>query len=139
MNAAKPPVVDASPQPFSAQEKTRAYDTMTDPLSRESAHVSRRIVVFFALFAALVACCALTWHIAWQRGIDELRVNAANRVDRTTNTLKSMLDRYEYLPYLLSRHPVVQDVLDDPSPANVERADRYLEDLNARACVKLFT
>nr|WP_321794231.1 ATP-binding protein [Caballeronia sp. J97] len=106
---------------------------MADPLSRESAHVSRRILVFFALFAALVACCALTWHLAWQSGIDELRLNAAARVDRTTNTLKSTLDRYEYLPYLLSRHPVVQDVLDHPDRASVERANRYLEDLNARA------
>jgi two-component system C4-dicarboxylate transport sensor histidine kinase DctB len=95
--------------------------------------VTRRILVFFALFAALVACCALTWQLAWQSGIDELRLNAAARVDRTTSTLKSTLDRYEYLPYLLSRHPVVQNVLDHPDQANVERADRYLEDLNARA------
>nr|WP_244197852.1 ATP-binding protein [Caballeronia ptereochthonis] len=106
---------------------------MTDPHSRESAHVTRRILVFFALFAALVACCALTWHVAWQRGIDELRLNAASRVDRTTSTLKSTLDRYEYLPYLLSHHPVVQNVLDHPDRANVDRANRYLEDLNARA------
>jgi two-component system C4-dicarboxylate transport sensor histidine kinase DctB len=95
--------------------------------------VTRRILVFFALCAALVACCALTWQLAWQSGIDELRLNAAARVDRTTNTLKSTLDRYEYLPYLLSRHPVVQNALDHPDKANVERANRYLEDLNARA------
>jgi len=106
---------------------------MTDPHSRDSAHVTRRILVFFALCAALVACCALTWQLAWQSGIDELRLNAAARVDRTTNTLKSTLDRYEYLPYLLSRHPVVQNALDHPDKANVERANRYLEDLNARA------
>nr|WP_245933133.1 ATP-binding protein [Caballeronia novacaledonica] len=106
---------------------------MTDPQSRESAHVSRRILVFFALCAALAACCALTWHLAWQNGLDELRLNAAARVDRTTNTLKSTLDRYEYLPYLLSRHPVVQNALDHPDQASVERANRYLEDLNARA------
>ncbi len=95
--------------------------------------MSRRILVFFALCAALVACCALAWHFAWQSGMDELRLNAAARVDRTTNTLKSTLDRYEYLPYLLSRHPVVQNALDHPDQANVERANRYLEDLNARA------
>ncbi|MCI1041975.1 MULTISPECIES: sensor histidine kinase [Caballeronia] len=133
MQAAKPQSASASPQSFPAPDSPQAYDTMADPLSRESAHVSRRIVVFFALFAALVACCALTWHLAWQSGIDELRLNAAARVDRTTNTLKSTLDRYEYLPYLLSRHPVVQDALDHPDRANVERANRYLEDLNARS------
>jgi two-component system C4-dicarboxylate transport sensor histidine kinase DctB len=95
--------------------------------------VTRRILVFFALLALLTACCALTWHIAWQRGIDELRRNAAARVDRTTSTLKSTLDRYEYLPYLLSRHPFVQDVLAAPDARNVDRANRYLEDLNRRS------
>ncbi|SAK84081.1 sensor histidine kinase [Caballeronia ptereochthonis] len=136
MQAAKPQSASASPQSFPAASQPYpegAYATMTDPHSRESAHVTRRILVFFALFAALVACCALTWHVAWQRGIDELRLNAASRVDRTTSTLKSTLDRYEYLPYLLSHHPVVQNVLDHPDRANVDRANRYLEDLNARA------
>ncbi|WP_277189376.1 ATP-binding protein [Caballeronia sp. BR00000012568055] len=133
MHAAKPRSASASPRSFPASYPESAYDTMSDPHSRESAHVTRRILVIFALLAALVACCALTWHVAWQRGIDELRRNAAARVDRTTNTLKSTLDRYEYLPYLLSRHPVVQNALDHPDQANVERANRYLEDLNARA------
>ncbi|BBU26438.1 two-component sensor histidine kinase [Burkholderia sp. THE68] len=139
MQAAKPQSASASPQSSVVSVASGgpypegAYATMTDPQPRESAHVTRRILVFFALFAALVACCALTWHVAWQSGIDELRLNAAARVDRTTNTLKSTLDRYEYLPYLLSRHPVVQNALDHPDPSNVERANRYLEDLNARA------
>ncbi|MDR5736854.1 ATP-binding protein [Caballeronia sp. LZ019] len=106
---------------------------MTDSHSRESAQVTRRIFVIFALIALLTACCALTWHVAWQRGIDELRRNAAARVDRTTSTLKSTLDRYEYLPYLLSRHPFVQDVLAAPDARNVDRANRYLEDLNRRS------
>jgi two-component system, NtrC family, C4-dicarboxylate transport sensor histidine kinase DctB len=133
MHAAKPRTSGASPRSFPASYPESAYDTMSDPHSRESAHVTRRILVIFALLAALVACCALTWHVAWQRGLDELRRNAAARVDRTTSTLKSTLDRYEYLPYLLSRHPVVQNALDRPDQANVERANRYLEDLNARA------
>ncbi|VXB46066.1 ATPase [Burkholderia sp. 8Y] len=95
--------------------------------------MTRRILVFLALAALLAASCALTWHVERQRGIDELRRNAAARVDRTTNTLKSTLDRYEYLPYLLSRHPFVQDVLVSPDARNVDRANRYLEDLNRRA------
>jgi two-component system, NtrC family, C4-dicarboxylate transport sensor histidine kinase DctB len=133
MNAAKPQSTSASPRAFSGAYPEGAYDTMTDSHPRESVHVTRRILVFFALFAALVACCALTWQVAWRSGIDELRLNAAARVDRTTNTLKSTLDRYEYLPYLISRHPVVQDALDHPDAANVARANRYLEDLTERA------
>lgn len=129
MKAAKHQITDASPRPFS----DGAYATIAASHLPESAHVTRRLLVFLALAAALVAACALTWNIAWQRGIDDLRRNAAARVDRTTGTLKSTLDRYEYLPYLLSRHPIVQEVLTDPTPRNTERANRYLEDLNGRA------
>ncbi|WP_404980489.1 MULTISPECIES: sensor histidine kinase [Caballeronia] len=131
--AAKHRSANASPHASGPAYPENAYATMTDSHSRESVQVTRRILVFFALLALLTACCALTWHIAWQRGIDELRRNAAARVDRTTSTLKSTLDRYEYLPYLLSRHPFVQDVLAAPDARNVDRANRYLEDLNRRS------
>ncbi|SAL69071.1 integral membrane sensor signal transduction histidine kinase [Caballeronia choica] len=129
MNTAKHRTTDASPQP----SLRGAYATIAESSFPESAHVMRRLLVFIVLAAALAAACALTWNIAWQRGIDELRRNAALRVDRTTSTLKSTLDRYEYLPYLLSRHPFIQDVLDDPNAPNIARANRYLEDLNGRA------
>jgi two-component system C4-dicarboxylate transport sensor histidine kinase DctB len=95
--------------------------------------VTRRLLILFALVAGLVAACGLTWDITWQRGIDSLRRNAAVRVDRTTNALKSTLERYESLPYLLAGHPFVQDVLVNPSAPNVERANLYLEDLNRHA------
>ncbi|WP_408120961.1 sensor histidine kinase [Caballeronia grimmiae] len=131
--AAKHRSANASPHASSPAYPENAYATMADSHSRESVQVTRRILVFFALLALLTACCALTWHVAWQRGIDELRRNAAARVDRTTSTLKSTLDRYEYLPYLLSRHPFVQDVLAAPDARNVDRANRYLEDLNRRS------
>ena len=95
--------------------------------------MTRRLLILFALVAGLVAACGLTWDITWQRGIDSLRRNAAVRVDRTTNALKSTLERYESLPYLLAGHPFVQDVLVNPSAPNVERANLYLEDLNRHA------
>jgi two-component system C4-dicarboxylate transport sensor histidine kinase DctB len=95
--------------------------------------VTRRLLVFFALVAGLAAACGLTWSISWQRGIETLRLNAAVRADRTTSALRSTLERYESLPYLLAEHPIVQDVVVAPNPANVERANRYLEDLNRQA------
>ena len=129
MNTAKHRTADALPQP----SLRGAYATIAASSPRNPLNVMRRLLILFALVAGLVAACALTWSIAWQRGIDELRRNAALRVDRTTSTLKSTLDRYEYLPYLLPRHPFVQDVLVDPNAPNVERANRYLEDLNRHA------
>jgi two-component system, NtrC family, C4-dicarboxylate transport sensor histidine kinase DctB len=141
MKAAKHSVADASPRPFtqvSRQASTKASfeaarATIAGSHRLEPVHVTRRLLVFLLLIAALGVVSALTWSIAWQRGLDALRQNAAARVDRTTAELKSTLDRYEYLPYLLSRHPFVQEVLADPNPRFTARADRYLEDLNTHA------
>ena len=109
------------------------YATITAPYRPESANVTRRLLILFALLAGLAAACGLTWSISWQGGIETLRRNAAVRVDRTTNALKSTLERYESLPYLLAEHPFVQDVLVSPTAPNVERANQYLEDLNVHA------
>ncbi|RQY06042.1 sensor histidine kinase [Burkholderia stagnalis] len=110
------------------------YDTIGDPHRQEAVIVKRRLLVLVALAVALVAACTLTWTFTWQRGIDELQRNAAVRVDRTTNALKSTLDRYESLPYLLGSHPLVQDLLAEPKRADyAARANRYLEDLNQHA------
>ena len=128
----------ASPDPAPSADEAYAgdaapYATISDPYRSDIANVTRRLLILFALVAGLVVACGLTYTIAWQSGIDNLRRNAAVRVDRTASALKSTLERYESLPYLLAEHPIVQDVLVDPSPANVERANLYLEDLNRHA------
>jgi two-component system, NtrC family, C4-dicarboxylate transport sensor histidine kinase DctB len=107
--------------------------TIGDPHRLDFAIVTRRLLVFFALVAGLAAACGLTWSVSWQRGIEALRTNAAVRADRTTSALRSTLERYESLPYLLAEHPIVQDVVVAPDQANVARANRYLEDLNRQA------
>ncbi|TKC89548.1 sensor histidine kinase [Trinickia terrae] len=109
------------------------YAKIVDPYRLESATVTRRLIVVLALLAMLAAACALTWNVTWQRGAAELRRNAAVRADRTTNALKSTLERYESLPYLLAAHPLVQDVLANPTPDGVARANRYLQDVNRHA------
>ncbi|KUZ80442.1 sensor histidine kinase [Burkholderia ubonensis] len=110
------------------------YDTIDDPHRQEAVTVKRRLLVLVALAAVLAAACALTWTVTWQRGVGELQRNAAVRVDRTTNALKSSLDRYESLPYLLGSHPYVQELLAEPKRADyAARANRYLEDLNQHA------
>nr|WP_057926469.1 ATP-binding protein [Burkholderia ambifaria] len=110
------------------------YDTIGDPHRQEVTSVKRRLLILVMLAAALAAACALTWTVTWRRGVAELQRNAAVRVDRTTNALKSTLDRYESLPYLLGSHPYVQDLLAEPKRADFTgRANRYLEDLNEHA------
>jgi two-component system C4-dicarboxylate transport sensor histidine kinase DctB len=109
------------------------YATIDDLHRSSPAIVTRRLLILFALAAGLVVACGLTWSISWQRGIEALRRNAAVRADRTTSALKSTLERYESLPYLLAEHPVVQEVVTSPDATNVARANRYLEDLNRQA------
>ncbi|BFG72222.1 ATP-binding protein [Paraburkholderia terrae] len=118
---------------FDAFGDDERYATIGDPHRTTPAIVTRRLLILFALVAGLVAACGLTWTITWQHGIDTLRRNAAVRADRTTAALKSTLDRYESLPYLLGEHPIVQDALASPDADNVARANQYLEDLNRRA------
>ncbi|KXU90021.1 ATPase [Paraburkholderia monticola] len=117
----------------SGGEPLPPYATMSDPHRSDLANVTRRLLILFALAAGLVAACWLTYSLAWRSGVDTLRRNAAVRAERTASVLKSTLERYESLPYLLAEHPIVQDVLIDPNPANVERANLYLEDLNRHA------
>ena len=69
------------------------YDTIGDPHRQEVTSVKRRLLILVVLAVALAAACALTWTITWRRGVAELQRNAAVRVDRTTNALKSTLDR----------------------------------------------
>ncbi|ATF34981.1 sensor histidine kinase [Burkholderia thailandensis] len=122
----------ASPGP--AAFSGGGYATIDDPYNPEAVTVKRRLLVVLALAAMLAAACALTWTITWQRGVADLRDSAAARVDRTTNALKSTLDRYESLPYLLGGHPFVQDVLAAPgNRRRVNRANAYLEDVNRHA------
>ncbi|MGF6939425.1 two-component system C4-dicarboxylate transport sensor histidine kinase DctB [Paraburkholderia sp. UCT70] len=109
------------------------YATMSDAHRSDFANVTRRLLILFALAAGLAAACWLTYSLAWKSGVDTLRRNAAVRAERTASALKSTLERYESLPYLLAEHPIVQDVLIDPNPANVKRANVYLEDLNRHA------
>jgi two-component system C4-dicarboxylate transport sensor histidine kinase DctB len=109
------------------------YATMSDPHRSDFANVTRRLLILFALAAGLAAACWLTYSLAWKSGVDTLRRNAAVRAERTASALRSTLERYESLPYLLAEHPIVQDVLVDPTPANAKRANLYLEDLNRHA------
>ncbi len=87
-----------------------------------------------ALMAGLLLLCALTWLASVQRGLDGLQQTTAVRADRYAATLESTLDRYEFLPALVSLHPFVRGLLAAPDdPARVAAANHYLADVNRRA------
>ncbi len=108
------------------------------------------------MFAALIVACIATWSISWHQGLDALRTRTAGRVERVNDNLKSTLDRYALLPYLLANHPYIQDTLTgagmpaaDPAAARplaapsigaqtaasalILRANRFLTRLNHEA------
>nr|WP_311530173.1 sensor histidine kinase [uncultured Ralstonia sp.] len=112
---------------------------MSDPdFSFTSAPGSRRgfwWLVALGLVVVMALVCATTFVVAWNRGLTQAQQAAGGRVDRYAANLKSTLDRYEYLPALVALHPFIHDLLADPTPANVERANRYLREVNDRAHV----
>lgn len=110
---------------------------MSDPdFSFTSASGSRRgfwWLVALGLVVVMAVVCATTFVVAWNRGLAQAQQAAGGRVDRYAANLKSTLDRYEYLPALVALHPFIHDLLANPTPANVDRANRYLREVNDRA------
>jgi len=87
-----------------------------------------------ALLAGLLALCALTWLLSVQRGLAGLQQSTALRAERYAATLESTLDRYEFLPALISLHPSVRALLAAPQdPARIAAVNDYLVDVNRRA------
>ncbi|MGI4981797.1 MAG: sensor histidine kinase [Janthinobacterium lividum] len=87
----------------------------------------RRLALSITLVTALLLACLATWAISWQRGIVGLREHAAAGVERVNVNLKSTLDRYAILPYLLATHPYVQDSLHpDGAPRRDEDGARAI-------------
>jgi len=87
-----------------------------------------------ALLAGLLVLCTLTWLFSVQRGIAALQQSTAIRADRYAGTLESTLDRYEFLPALVSLHPSVRALLASPTdPARIAAVNDYLTEVNSRA------
>jgi two-component system C4-dicarboxylate transport sensor histidine kinase DctB len=94
----------------------------------------RRLAVYAALTVSLLIACALTWNISWHQGIGALNQDASARVLRVSENLKSTLDRYAFLPYLLAEHPYIQDALRATATAEeVARANTFLHQVNQEA------
>jgi two-component system C4-dicarboxylate transport sensor histidine kinase DctB len=77
-----------------------------------------------ALLVGLLALCSLTWLLSVQRGIAALQQSTAMRADRYAATLESTLDRYEFLPALVSLHPSVRALLASRRPGAHCRGQR---------------
>lgn len=125
-NTIRAPLGDAAPPAGPRRDEV--------PIDLERTVPMRRWSWIVVMLLASVLFCWLTYALSWQRGVADLRVNAGARVERYAGSLRSTVDRYEFLPYLLSLHPYVHDLLLHPEDrAVVQRANDYLFDVNQRA------
>jgi len=70
------------------------------------------------------------WH-AWRLGQDELREALSQRLALYTTALDAELDRFEALPYVVSRDPNVAGLLQRPQDSSLQAAiNRYLAAVN---------
>lgn len=127
--------VRPSPSPESAGLPARFIKPSIRPPRKQRL---LRVAVLLALLLVLALACVATWSISWHRGIAALRERATFRAERVNANLKSTLDRYALLPYLVSTHPYIEALLDSAPgsaarQAAVFRANAFLKRVNHEA------
>ncbi|MDC7719135.1 cache domain-containing protein [Vogesella sp. DC21W] len=89
-------------------------------------------LLFGLLLIALIA--ALSGWASWRTAQGELREVLSHRLALYATALDAELDRFEALPYVVSRDPNVGNLLGDAAnPALQARINRYLADVNGEA------
>ncbi|MDB5854043.1 MAG: diguanylate cyclase [Herminiimonas sp.] len=89
----------------------------------------QKSVAYSALIVAAIAASAwVVYGWAWQRGLDELHLVAARRMQTASASLLVPTDKYSYLPALLASHPTVLELLRYPDRRDVvQRANLFLD------------
>src|SRR5690606_221207 len=77
--------------------------------------------------------------VAARRGLDALAHDAGSRLSLLAATLDATVERFRYLPTVLSQADVILDVLRDSSAERAEAASRYLHSLvNVSGATEIF-
>jgi C4-dicarboxylate-specific signal transduction histidine kinase len=95
-----------------------------------------RVVLQLLAFALLVGGAAwLAFRFSLATGLAELQVTGRHRLDLYASSLEREIDKYAYFPTTLGLQEEVLRLLaaSAPTPAQAERVNRYLEQLNERA------
>ena len=75
----------------------------------------------------LVASFAFGYRSLTYQALNELGVESQNRLTLFASNLDGILAKYEHLPKLIASHPYLTRVFKNPSPAQLDQANRFLE------------
>ena len=93
-----------------------------------------RLRPLYAICAvALIGAAAFgAWQATWESGLTEARAKGADRLALHREGVQAAVERYRYLPFLLSQDSVVRGMLKDPGNRTlIDQANLYLSRANA--------
>ncbi|NVK18905.1 MAG: sensor histidine kinase [Methylocystaceae bacterium] len=109
-------------------------DTYQDLLQKKSVRLLLVILISIAMPLSL-------WGLAdWthKKGLDDLRQQLDARMNLYSSNIVSELEKYEYLPIILARDPILKALfIPDATPEQVDRANRHLSAIRETAEVSV--
>lgn len=93
-----------------------------------------RLRPLYAICAvALIGAAAFgAWHATWKAGLAEMRTKGVDRLALHREGVQAAVERYRYLPFLLSQDSVIRGLLKNPADQTlIDQANRYLARANA--------
>ncbi|WP_028880593.1 sensor histidine kinase [Terasakiella pusilla] len=106
-----------------SQPHTAAPDFEQDLMQKKTVRVSLILLLSIVMPLSLWALASWTHRTA----LDDLRQQLDSRMNLYSSNIVSELEKYEYLPTILGRDPILQALFfHDPTPRQIERANRHL-------------
>jgi len=105
--------------------------TRLDPSQGRNTLGPKRLRNLVACLCLLLFTGYVSYEYSWRIGVGAQQTAAARRLDTFSAVLFTPMDKYDYLPEVISNHPIAVDALEHPDdPARVRKLNVILEDLN---------